>query len=1108
MAYTVTINYGSGDVELTNYSGENLVLNKSFKKTVQVHNKDYEPVLCQAWFDVRPNQALMTALFGIERDQEVTVSIQENASDWFTGYVRPITQFKETASGQNVLSFECIDVGWKLRAKPEAAISKDPNDNMQVCDTSTTSESLIHWLLDEAWGGSFPNNVTAYDITEEIDYFRTINVEYFELLKDICFSHHASFYFNESGDFVLYNWGESSPSSTATLDEDDMVKALTIKREADAADTPEVTYYSWVTRSGVVVNTWGDPFILGNQACVNATGGTLEWDDKGGTKGTFDVVTSRTVTLRLKVPDDCYGVVDVMSKVVAAYERLNKGSGSFSLTTVKLYKVKVDVPGSGDCGIYDVVATLDTDDYTAELTISWDAYDDFSSYVLGQVYNIVSTITGVFIEEAGTALGPDVGPGTKTYDARFCFSQDSAKELATALSRNLENGEYVYKWESRDSLTVGNYYTVNNTLANKSALVRVVKKETQELPEGVKWYKYEGRQFDGLGVVNNNITVGSFGTSIIDDSDPFSPVSGPELPAVADDDVGPLESGLYLYADKMGYYDATEDEWLSVIENDGSFLFKGDADNYIEWDGADFTIKGDVAINGTIQSGDGIQSSDYSAGSAGWMIDGDGSAEFESLVVRNIDSSLLIDGDLVITGENNLPPGYIYGLETSADTDSDHDVTIATGKCRSYSDLYNLKLSSAITKQIDATWAAGDAAGGNLLIGSTYSAGRTDFATPSTTCTGVAVYNGNLISCDPTEAKIYIHSGITTTVSSSFDAPGTGLPVAVAVDSSGNLYTVDQPGTGGVIYKHSGITSSTTSNISVGSLPYDITFDTDDNLITCRTSSIIKYEGFSTTVDTTLTAPGSNTFGVAIDGDGNLWSFDSSSNEITKHLGFSETEIGSAGIIADNNAIAFDSADRLVTSNGVNDKIYLYNHPRPFTSYHLFLIRKDSDGSIDAGWDTDIDCANIPSGYTAYRRIRSYLTDGSANILDTVQDGDYFELVTTIGDYDQAPSVTTQVDVALSVPSDIPLKADVSILGYYSDTQSINFGSPDTTLAVPSNRAADMQFSPRNRLPAIRCLVRTDTSGQISYRASGTAIDWIAIRTHGWCDDRGQYGGK
>lgn len=53
------------------------------------------------------------------------------------------------------------------------------------------------------------------------------------------------------------------------------------------------------------------------------------------------------------------------------------------------------------------------------------------------------------------------------------------------------------------------------------------------------------------------------------------------------------------------------------------------------------------------------------------------------------------------------------------------------------------------------------------------------------------------------------------------------------------------------------------------------------------------------------------------------------------------------------------------------------------TTYYAFLIESNSDGSIDCGFDTSSTAANIPAGYTKYRRIGSFATDGSANIDST-----------------------------------------------------------------------------------------------------------------------------
>jgi hypothetical protein len=48
------------------------------------------------------------------------------------------------------------------------------------------------------------------------------------------------------------------------------------------------------------------------------------------------------------------------------------------------------------------------------------------------------------------------------------------------------------------------------------------------------------------------------------------------------------------------------------------------------------------------------------------------------------------------------------------------------------------------------------------------------------------------------------------------------------------------------------------------------------------------------------------------------------------------------------------------------------------TTYHLFIIATAS-GDIDCGFDTDADAANIPAGWSYYRRIGSMRTDATSN---------------------------------------------------------------------------------------------------------------------------------
>lgn len=111
------------------------------------------------------------------------------------------------------------------------------------------------------------------------------------------------------------------------------------------------------------------------------------------------------------------------------------------------------------------------------------------------------------------------------------------------------------------------------------------------------------------------------------------------------------------------------------------------------------------------------------------------------------------------------------------------------------------------------------------------------------------------------------------------------------------------------------------------------------------------------------------------------------------------------------------------------------------TWYYVFLIRKDSDGSLDAGFDTDISAANIPAGYTAYRRIGAVLTDSAANIWPFGQREDRFYF-TNAGNHlealqARAPTLTFTLDAP-------PNMVALARCWMYSITENNAFGPFDT----------------------------------------------------------------
>lgn len=254
-----------------------------------------------------------------------------------------------------------------------------------------------------------------------------------------------------------------------------------------------------------------------------------------------------------------------------------------------------------------------------------------------------------------------------------------------------------------------------------------------------------------------------------------------------------------------------------------------------------------------------------------------------------------VDGSLLTNLAADLPPGFLFGLALSNDTDTDHDIAIATGECRDSSDTYNMTLSAVLTKQIDASWVAGDDAGG------------------------------------------------------------------------------------------------------------------------------------------------------------------------------------------------------MFTGSVAND-----------TWYHVFLIRKDSDGSIDAGFDTSISAANIPAGYTAYRRMGSVLTDASANINQFRQNGDYFKWVDNVQDKNAALQSSGAETLALTVPTGFKAQAHIyPNMDGDSTNDYWRLWDPDDgddDVAIDATNCTG-EINP-GHAPAGDLTVFTNTSAQVLLRCSNTRN--CLLMTLGWTDRRGK----
>lgn len=171
------------------------------------------------------------------------------------------------------------------------------------------------------------------------------------------------------------------------------------------------------------------------------------------------------------------------------------------------------------------------------------------------------------------------------------------------------------------------------------------------------------------------------------------------------------------------------------------------------------------------------------------------------------------------------------------------------------------------------------------------------------------------------------------------------------------------------------------------------------------------------------------------------------------------------------------------------------------TWYHVFLIRKDSDGTVDVGFDTSITAANKPVGYSNYRRIGSVLTDGSGNIRPFYQAGNMFLFKTPVTDLAAVVTSTTSTSYTISAPPGVKTLAKLfpTLQGNETELYIRDPDAVDLAPAIPSNLNFAILSATTSETMAGEISLMTNTSSQIAVRRGANAAT-LTVMTHGWTD--------
>jgi hypothetical protein len=187
--------------------------------------------------------------------------------------------------------------------------------------------------------------------------------------------------------------------------------------------------------------------------------------------------------------------------------------------------------------------------------------------------------------------------------------------------------------------------------------------------------------------------------------------------------------------------------------------------------------------------------------------------------------------------------------------------------------------------------------------------------------------------------------------------------------------------------------------------------------------------------------------------------------------------------------------------------------PQTDTWYHLWVIRKDSDGTIDAMFDTSPTGANKPTGWTVMRRIGSVLTDGSSNIIgfsamEIAGGGLHVLWNDPPHDVDVANNAAPQTPT-MSIPPDYRVMVELNIRCQHPDLDRVLYASsPDIPAEGPSFATpplgqirTDKATSGQQDELTGTVLVRSNTSSQIRWESNGAGGS-VDMATLGWTDPR------
>lgn len=190
------------------------------------------------------------------------------------------------------------------------------------------------------------------------------------------------------------------------------------------------------------------------------------------------------------------------------------------------------------------------------------------------------------------------------------------------------------------------------------------------------------------------------------------------------------------------------------------------------------------------------------------------------------------------------------------------------------------------------------------------------------------------------------------------------------------------------------------------------------------------------------------------------------------------------------------------TGNGALDTGAIANS----TWYHVHEIKRTDTGVVDVLVSLSATAPTMPTSYTLFRRIGSMKTNGSAQWIKFIQDGDLFQWDVGVLDANAATlSTVSRTLITLSVPTGVAVTAMLGIEAISSANNNAVFLTDPAVTDTAASLSAFSFFIGNTSTSryAAQAQCRTNTSAQIGVR--GAFSDVYNLFTGAWNDTRGRF---